>query len=160
MERTSRHEKNMIRLYSSVLGLHRRPFHNGKDIPLHPFTGYVGPAGCTVSPRNLIDFINKNNAPFFGKRNRPVTDNIHIHHLFGRNLRKNSFGHAHCHFPLLHLFRHHGCEYLRNPIRLFIVRCIFNVSFFFQFHFYLTVVQFAAPDTGKQILSSLPFPFI
>ena len=85
---TRANEKDVVGPHRAILGGHGSAFHNGQQIPLHPFPGNIR-ALTAVFAGNLIDFIQKNDTVLFDLFDGQLDDTIHVHEVLGLFLRQS-----------------------------------------------------------------------
>ena len=81
-------EQHVGCVHHTVFGVHRGSFHNGKNIPLHPFPGDIHP-GPSFLDGDFIDFINKNDPHVFRPCPGDLIDLVGVNEFFHLLRQKN-----------------------------------------------------------------------
>ena len=77
MERPRCDKQHKVRFDRSIFGIDRAAFHNGQNVPLDPFPGYVRAAHLLLAG-DLIDLVNKDDAVLLRFFHRLPDHLIHV----------------------------------------------------------------------------------
>ena len=84
-------KQNMVGFDRTVLGGNGRAFHNGQQIPLHPFAGNIRSVTAAF-PDDLVNFVQENDSGLFHFFPCLPDHLVHIDQVLGFFLRKNIHG--------------------------------------------------------------------
>ena len=104
----------MIGLYGAVLGVHGGAFHDGQNIALHAFAGYIGTAVAAGASGHLVDLVDEHDAVLLGAGHGFGVYRVHVDHVllfFGQQYAARL---AHFNLAQLGTLGHDGAQHVAH----------------------------------------------